>query len=345
MLDLITDEDYYLKYGLEKDPFPPGVIDNNIYLTPEINRRLKHAKQVISHSEKLLVISSLPGAGKSLLAEKLLLLKEQDWRACLLRAHESPDIESLSLELIQQLLPGQEIEAKVAISMLHKYLETSYKEGIVPVIVIDDGDKLGHECLQFVLQLADLRYNESQFRIVIFANESIHETFVKPGISELAENLIESVNMPGFRLDQIPGYLKYRFSACGHADELPFSDQDIEAIHTVSGGLAGGINNFSRQVMMQALVHTEKPKSHAKLSLILALLVLALAGFIYYDTQLVKTAGPDIVEKPPQSAEQTLVADDTTSVKDDEAESALSQLDDSISLKLSEFDASFLQEE
>ena len=346
MLDSTKDENYYLKYGLEKDPFPSGVIDKNIYLTPEINRRLKHAKQLITHGEKLLTISSLPGAGKSLLAEKLLLLKEDDWQTCLLKAKESLDIESLSLILIQQLLPDQEIEAKVAISMLHKYLETSYKEGIVPVIVIDDGDKLSHECLQFVLQLADLRYNESQFRIVIFANEAINETFAKAGISELAENAVEILNMPGFRLDQVQGYLKYRFSACGNTDELPFTEDEIQTIHSVSGGLAGGIHTFSRQIMMQALTRTDKQGSYGKFSLLLAVLVLSLAAYIYYDKQLViQKASPVMVNNDSQELVQDVIEQTSGSLGDADYAAELSQLGDSISLKLSEFDASFLQAE
>ena len=70
-----SNDQYFLEYGLERDPFPKDVIDKNIFLTPEINRRLKQAKQHIKSSDKLLLISSAPGSGKSLLAQKLIILK------------------------------------------------------------------------------------------------------------------------------------------------------------------------------------------------------------------------------------------------------------------------------
>jgi len=157
MNNSISESDYFLKYGLEKDPFPMGGIDNNIFLTPEINRRLKQAKQHITEGQKLLIITSLSGAGKSLLAQKLIILKETDWRTSLVIADENLETGSLSYSVMQQLLPEQNNDPKQAVSMLHKYLETSFREKIRPVIVIDDAEKLSFETLQFVLQLADLR--------------------------------------------------------------------------------------------------------------------------------------------------------------------------------------------
>ena len=59
MKNSISENKYYLEYGLDKDPFPLDVIDKNIYLTPEINRRLKEAKQHIKASEKALLINSV----------------------------------------------------------------------------------------------------------------------------------------------------------------------------------------------------------------------------------------------------------------------------------------------
>ncbi len=332
MIKANSEENYYIDFGMDKDPFPVGVIDKTIHLTPEINRRLKYAKHTIASSNKLLLITSLPGAGKSLLAEKLLVLTEKDWQCCSLKADEKMDVEALSFQLVQQLLPGQQIESKLSISMLHKYLETSYKEKIVPVLVIDDADKLNFETLQFILQLADLRYNDAMFRIVLFANESITETLAKAGLKELAEDTIQIINMPGFRPEQIEAYLKYRFSSCGENIEMPFTDEDISYIHSVSGGLAGSVNLVARQLMIDSLANRKPQKSYAKLSLLLAAIVVALAGYIYLEKSeidVVDTQQAAIPEIPPPMIRQSPEVET-------EAVNELGKLGDSISLKLSE---------
>ncbi|NKB36497.1 MAG: AAA family ATPase [Gammaproteobacteria bacterium] len=336
MSNVNSEEKYYLEFGLEKDPFPFGVIDKNIFLTPEINRRLKYAKQLITSSNKLLVIASLPGAGKSLLAEKLLVLADKDWQSCSLIADEKMDIESLAFKLIQQLLPEQKIDSKLSISMLHKYLETSYKEEVLPVLLIDDAEKLKFETLQFVLQLADLRYNDAMFRIVLFANESISETFTKAGLKELADDTVHFLHMPGFRQDQIRTYLKYRFSSCGENIELPFTDEDITYIHSVSGGLAGGVNFVARQLMLESSIDKKPQKSYAKLSVLLSFIVLVLAGYISLNKSEIDTVDAVKVSntKTPQS-DTNVIGNHSPDAAND-----LVILGDSISLKLSEFQIS-----
>ena len=334
MSKINSEEKYYLDFGLEKDPFPIGIIDKNIFLTPEINRRLKYAKQVVADSNELLVISSLSGAGRSLLAQKLLVLADKDWQCCSLIADEQMDIETLSFQLVQQLLPDQQIESKQSISMLHKYLEISYKEKIVPVLLIDDADKLSFDTLQFLLQLADLRYDEAMFRIVLFANEAITESLAKAGLKELADDTVQFINMPGFRLDQIEPYLKYRFSSCGENIAVPFTDEDISYIHSVSGGLAGGINIAARQLMIDSLKKTKPQKSYAGVSLLLTVIVLVLAGFIYFgksETDATKATQVSI----PEIALPTVSDKHSPDITNE-----LLELGDSISLRLSELQIS-----
>lgn len=322
MNNSISESDYFLKYGLEKDPFPMGVIDEKIFLTPEINRRLKQAKQYISEGQKLLIITSLSGAGKSLLAQKLIILKETDWRTSLVSADENLETGSLSYSVMQQLLPEQNNDPKQAVSILLKYLETSYREKIRPVIVIDDADKLSFETLQFVLQLADLRYNEVLFRIVLFANESINETLSKVGLKELAEGTIDIMTMPGFTVEQIPAYLKYRFSSCGEGVEVPFTENEIEYIYSASGGLPGGINLLSRKLMQDSLKKEITGKNFGSLPMLLSLFILALAGYLYYENLNLKN-------------DQSF-SHQQTEIMSDMEQNELTGLDESLSLKLSE---------
>lgn len=293
----ISEDKYYLEYGLEKDPFPEDVIDKNIYLTPEINRRLKEAKQHIKASEKALLISSAPGSGKSLLAQKLLILKEKDWQVSLTTAHSDSEPEVIAQSIIQQLLPDKEIGIPQATSMLHKYLEQSYQEKLLPVIVIDDAHKLSFDTLQFLLQLADLRYNDAFFRFVFFANESITETISKPGLKELAEGTIETLSMPCFTKDQIGAYLKYRFSSCGDNIEIPFSESEIEYLHKASGGLPGGVNILARQLLQANLNNDTESKSYGGITLILILLLVSFTGYQYYENGVLKDARISLLDE------------------------------------------------
>jgi DamX protein len=344
MNNSVSENKYYLEYGLEKDPFPEDVIDKNIYLTPEINRRLKETKQHIKASEKALLISSVSGAGKSLLAQKLIILKEQDWRISLTSAHSGSEPESIAHSIIQQLLPDREIVASQSISMMHKFLEESYQDGILPVVVIDDAHKLSFSTLQFLLQLADLRYNDAFFRFVFFANESITETISKPGLKELAEGTIDTLSMPCFTKDQIGAYLKYRFSSCGDNIEIPFSESEIEYIHKASGGLPGGVNILARQLMQANLNKDTGGKSYGGITFILILLLVSFTGYQYYENGILKEArqpiSDEIQEKSVEATNTenlltTVEEDQSSAIQQDDAQGRASIIYEPLSLQLS----------
>jgi general secretion pathway protein A len=273
---------------MENDPFLPDDLDKNIFLTPEINRRLKQAKQHILESQKVLLIASPLGAGKSLLSENFVILKEADWRVCLVRAEINIDIESFAESLVQQLLPGQNENGPQALSLLHKYLEQSHKEEARPVIVIDDAEKLSKETLQFLLQLADLRYNESLYKIILFANESISETLDKAGVKELATGIIDTMIMPSFTADQVRSYLKHKFSFCGDNIEFPFNDVEMEYLFKASGGLAGGVNILVRKMMQEALIENKTNHKPIGVMSLVSVILLALVAYLYYENLILK---------------------------------------------------------
>ena len=329
---------------MERDPFPPGILDKNIFLTPEINRKLKQAKQHVSESQKVLLIASPSGAGKSLLAKKFLVLKETDWRPCLVKAEIDTDIESLAHSLVGQLLPEQHEKGPQTISMLHKYLEQSYKEETRPVIVIDDADKLPKKTLQFLLQLADLRYNESLFRILLFANESISETLEKAGVKELAADTINILTMLSFTSEQIRGYLKYKFSSCGDNIEIPFNDVEIEYIYKASGGLAGGINILAREMMQEAQGENKTGNKSIGVASLLSVILLTVVAYLYYENTILKYAQDFLEER----AHEALTEKDTLAyqlaIEKEQSVAASTEktigehvaLDESLSLKLSD---------
>ena len=218
----MSDANYYNAYGLSADPFVDSGDEKNIFLTPQINRRLKQIREGISTGTGVILVSSLPGAGKSLLAEKLPLLKEKDWEVSLVKGKEDLDSSVFSSRVLMDLTGKLTVDEKMSVSLLHKHLETSFKEEKKPVIIVDDADKLSADMLLFLYQLADLRYNESIFRIVLFANDSISEQLSKPALAELSAGITQTIVMPAFNQEQLIAYMKFRVAPHGEWEQLEF---------------------------------------------------------------------------------------------------------------------------
>lgn len=244
-----TDSRYFLKYDLDKDPFPLESIDRNYYLTPELNHRLAWIRNLVVTDTKLLVLTASPGGGKTVFSQHLHSLAEPNWTMCLARASTVTTIDLLAHDIVRQALPGKAEDSAPPVSQIHKYLEYSAQKKTVPVVIIDDAHKLPVETLEFVLQLAELRYAESLFRIVLVADESINDRLADPKFKDLTAGVIQNLHLPSFSKKQTKSYIAHRLSLCGQTNEYPFTDDTIGYIYKITGGLPKGINLLARQIM------------------------------------------------------------------------------------------------
>ena len=129
------------------------------------------------------------------------------------------NIDSLSHDIIQQALPDKAEDTLPIVSQVHKYLEHSARNGIMPVIMVEDAHKLPLEVLIFVLQLSELRYAESLFRIVLFADETINDHLDDPKLKGLTTGVIRNIHIPSFSEEETKEHIDKHLSSSNDVDE------------------------------------------------------------------------------------------------------------------------------
>jgi len=273
-------DQYYESFELTKDPFPVEAYDNILFLTPELTHRIQQIKNFIAETDKLIVVSSVSGAGKSSFADYLESIKEKNWKACLIQADTDMDRETLAYEIMQQVSPDKADEKGMSIPQLHKLLELSSKTEQVPVFIIDDADKLPVETLEFVLELSALKYQDTCYHFVLFANEAITDKLNSENLIELTSKLVTSIHLPSLSLVQLKEYIDNRLGSSGEINEYPFSDDDIKEIFNISAGQPKGINILARNKIITRLAPESKPNP-LLISSAIAVLVIALIVVFY----------------------------------------------------------------
>jgi DamX protein len=189
-----------------------------------LNYNLSQIKTLIAEGTDLLVITSPANLGKNELSN----LKNSNWRISLIRANANTNIDSLSHDIIQQALPDKAEDTLPIISQVHKYLEYSEKNGIVPVIIIEDAHELRLEILKFILQLAELRYAESLFRIVLFSDETINDRLDDPKLKDLATGVLRNIHIPSFAEEETKEHIDKHPLPSNEIDDYLFTELDIE---------------------------------------------------------------------------------------------------------------------
>ena len=255
-----ADSDYYRKYGLAKDPFPVNTVDNVMFITHEHNQILDLIREQITNSQLLQVIMSPPGGGKTFLSHHLDAVKEPDWKISLVKANTGMGINNLADAFVQQIFSDETVNPDRAVSQLHKYLELTAHKELTPVLIIDDAHKLPLETLEFILQLAELKYGESFFRIVLFANNDINDLLDDPKLIDMTEKLIHKTHIAPLTKEQTRIYINNRLSLSGVEDKSIFTDGEITQIFEDSGGLPKEINLQARTILQDSA--KSKPSSN-----------------------------------------------------------------------------------
>ncbi len=192
-----------------------------------LNYNISQIKTLIVEGTNLLVITSPANLGKNALSSQIGSIRDSNWRTSLICADVNTNIDSLSHDIIQQALPDKAEDTLPIVSQVHKYLEHSARNGIIPVIMVEDAHKLSLEVLEFVLQLAELRYAESLFRIVLFADETINDRFDDPKLKGLTTGVLRNIHIPSFSEEGTKEHIDSHLPSNNDIDGL-FDDLDIQ---------------------------------------------------------------------------------------------------------------------
>jgi len=240
--------EYFIKYGLTREPFPND-IDDIFYITPELNHRIDLIRHLLEFSKQTLIITAPAAAGKSSLYNHLVASDDVTWAISKVVAREDMSSITLTHEAFRDSVIEDTDFSKHPINGLNNYLEFCDRNQKLPILLIDDAHKLVNETLNFIFQLTELKCRETFLRIVLFGNESLTDRVEDPIVHGTGTGILHSINIPPLSLEQTSSYIKYRLSACGNVSEFPFSQKDIKQIYKVSGGLPGNIDLLARQAL------------------------------------------------------------------------------------------------
>jgi type II secretory pathway predicted ATPase ExeA/septal ring-binding cell division protein DamX len=306
---------YFRKFGLDVDPFPVDTFDNILFLSPDLKKRLDTLKDQVINSEKLVLVTGKSGGGKSILADYLKSIPEENWTIALVQAFEGMDRETLAYEIIQKVSPDTSDDKSFAIPQLHKLLEVCAKSNKTPVLIVDDSQDLPVETLVFIFELTALKYGDTTFRFVLFANEELAKKFKDERLSELGKEMTSHVILPPFNREQVKEYIDTRLRSAGDIEDYPFDEGDLQDIFKISSGVPKDINIVARE-LMQAKPGNYGSKIQQYRTFILAGVITVLCLVVYNiffteETEITQVNPPQVTASSP--AQVDAPANDTDS--------------------------------
>lgn len=245
---------YWRYYGLRRDPFVPGVRENEFYLSSRWEQSFELMQYLCHEANVLLTVTGGKGSGKSTFLRYFLdHFSEKNWRVCQLSALASLDVTHLIAALTKDFAlsspQGEALEDQLD-DQLHQ-IQYSPQSCL---LAIDNAHRLSSETLKALLYLISQQSDDQmQLHIILLGEPHLKERLTLLADQQGENDCCHYLPLEPFDLPETKSYLTRRLSAAGLPAGLPLSSSSIARIHTMTSGVPSRINVVARQMLIDAM--------------------------------------------------------------------------------------------
>jgi len=315
-------DDWYLNYGLDRDPFAEGGVQGLFYPGGARQETVEQLQHLARFADSVLLVTGAAGSGKSATLRHFVAQCASDVRYCVIEAALLDGAE----QLVRRILGGFGIAAEGAPDLQHDLQRLElfgamcHRDAIRIWLVIDDAQDLHETVMAMLPQL--LQRMAGSMRLICFAQPQWRQL--------LLDRLSDASSVHVMELEPLDrgetyAYIHYRLKTAGLEAEPPLNAQEFERIHQQSAGLPGRINALTRQVLVDAVGVVQQPLSglpiwhFAAIAATLAVLAALYLWASFGDdgpgvptpgvSAIVVPAEPVILDEPGDDPEEAPVAD------------------------------------
>jgi type II secretory pathway predicted ATPase ExeA len=126
--------------------------------------------------------------------------------------------------------------------LLYEFLGTLAPLQAFAVVIIDEAQNLSNELLEEVRILADA---DGQLQVVLVGQLELRDKLKRPEMRQVDQRVSVHCTLEPLGCEGVAGYIDHRlYAAGGSRDRIKFSDDAVEAIYRVSGGVPRIINRL-----------------------------------------------------------------------------------------------------
>jgi len=244
-------EGYMAAYGLRCEPFGDVISPSFFYPGATREQRLNLLLHLIPLGE-ILLITGVPGVGKSTLLDQFLGRAHESWRVCHLDGDVGLDANVLLQQLVQTFVPEvrEQADHSEQERLLIAQLQALRNHAQTPMLLIDNAHNISESGLRTLSKFMAPGTDESKlFGIVLFSEASIEEKLNNPALQSLHAQIKHTFELDLLNEAETLQYLDHRMRAAGLMGDGPFTAAVNSAIFGASKGLPVKINELALAIL------------------------------------------------------------------------------------------------
>lgn len=245
-------------FGLHLDPFTLSPDPRFLYMSERHREALAHLLYGVRGGGGFVVLSGDIGAGKTTICRCFLQQVPPDCRVAYI--FHPP---ATALDLLQSICrefglawtaqPGDPASLQPCIDALNAHLLRSHAAGERNLLIIDEAQALPAPVLEQLRLLTNLETSEAKLlQIVLIGQPELRQRLAEPGLEQLAQRVVARFHLDTLGPAEVRPYVAHRLGVAGLTGPLPFTDEAIDRIHAITGGVPRRINLLCDRALLGA---------------------------------------------------------------------------------------------
>jgi type II secretory pathway predicted ATPase ExeA len=241
-------------FGLRQRPFPATPDGACYYPATTHERALARLGSGLADGEGILLLTGVPGTGKTLLGQILLeRLGEGTSSAFLTNTHFASRAAFFQALLFDLGLPHEgRSEQELRLALTDHLLKT-FVAGKPTVVVVDEAQHLDTDLLEELRLLGNLESAAGKaVQVILIGQPSLLDRLALPALAALRQRIAVRASVEPLALQEAADYFLHHVRVAGGRPESVFTDEALELLSRDSGGVPRLMNQVGRQALTVA---------------------------------------------------------------------------------------------
>jgi general secretion pathway protein A len=245
---------YEKRFGLASRPFAATPDSDRYYPATGHESALAALQHGLADDEGILLLTGVPGTGKTLLGQVILdRLPEDSITAFLTNGHLLDRTALLQAILYDLRLPYADRGEQVLRLRLTEQLLKNCEVGRRTLLVVDEAHLLSADLLEELRLLTNLEAGRRKaLQVVLLGQPGILDTMNDPTLVALQQRLVVRGRLEPLGLAEAGDYLQHHVRQAGADPGKVFDEPAIEVLARGTGGLPRRLNQAAHQALVLA---------------------------------------------------------------------------------------------
>lgn len=239
-------------YKLQDRPFQLTP-DHRFFFDSQPHRKaLSYLTYGLHQGEGFVVITGEVGAGKTILVEYLLSkLEGARFAAGKVVTTQIHADDVLRLAALSFGLTPNGADKASLLEMFRSFLVSSHRNGIRPVLIIDEAQNLSHDALEELRMMSNIQLRETALLQIHLVGQPEFRTMIaSDSLEQLRQRVIASYHLRPLDAADARGYIEHRLRRVGWQDDPSFTEEAFARIYEETAGVPRRINLLCDRVLL-----------------------------------------------------------------------------------------------